>query len=46
MIQDNTCMLSKEALLVCDSKLDHLSCIGVMLPNFVKACSLCSYTML
>jgi hypothetical protein len=37
MTQDNTCMLSKEALLVCDSKQEHLSCIGVMLPKFVKA---------
>jgi hypothetical protein len=39
-------MLSKEDLLICASyKLDYLLSKGVMLPNFVKACSLRSYTM-
>jgi hypothetical protein len=37
MTQDNTCMPSKEDLLVCDSKLEHLSCIGVMLLEFCKS---------
>jgi hypothetical protein len=40
------CMLSKEDLLIGASyKLVYVSCIGVVLPNFVKAGSLCSYTM-
>jgi hypothetical protein len=39
------CMLSKEGLLIGASyKLVYLSCIGVVLPNFVKACSFCFYT--
>jgi hypothetical protein len=39
-------MLSKEDLLICASyKLDYLLSIGVMLPNFIKACSLCFYAM-
>jgi hypothetical protein len=47
MTQDNTCVLSKGALLIGASyQLVYLSCIGVMLPNFVKACSLCFYTLL
>jgi hypothetical protein len=40
------CMFSKEDLLVCAFyKLKYLSCIGVVLPNFVKGFSSCFCTM-
>jgi hypothetical protein len=46
--KQNFRMLSKEDFVsVCFFiKIECLLCIGVMLPNFVKAYSLCSYTML